>query len=130
MIFGKKNRKDPTSPANSKKSLTAVQTSNKSFRKAGSTSSAPAVGGSPTGDESLLGNLSPTSYAQQFDALDQVVAAATTSDSAKNHNNHRAGSLPHNNPHHHHHQQQQQQRSVATTTTPPPSTPITKCSTR
>eukprot|EP00579_Thalassiosira_antarctica_P008450 CAMPEP_0201901478 /NCGR_PEP_ID=MMETSP0902-20130614/54375_1 /ASSEMBLY_ACC=CAM_ASM_000551 /TAXON_ID=420261 /ORGANISM="Thalassiosira antarctica, Strain CCMP982" /LENGTH=333 /DNA_ID=CAMNT_0048435429 /DNA_START=501 /DNA_END=1499 /DNA_ORIENTATION=- len=88
MIFGKKNKKDPTSPNNNKKgSLPSIQTANKGYRKSTGGSAmggssvmsggGSAMGGSSTaGGESMLSTLSPTSYAQQFDALDQVVAAA------------------------------------------------------
>eukprot|EP00581_Thalassiosira_minuscula_P010814 CAMPEP_0183729484 /NCGR_PEP_ID=MMETSP0737-20130205/30438_1 /TAXON_ID=385413 /ORGANISM="Thalassiosira miniscula, Strain CCMP1093" /LENGTH=169 /DNA_ID=CAMNT_0025961683 /DNA_START=454 /DNA_END=960 /DNA_ORIENTATION=- len=81
-FFNKKNKKDATSPSfgNSKKSLPSIQTTpNKIYRKTsgglGGGSAGPGGGGtSAVGD---LSTLSPSSYAQQFDDLDAVVASAT-----------------------------------------------------
>ncbi len=90
MIFGKKKR-DPTAPSSKqphgkstdkKKDFVTSQQSN--------SGSAGGVGGTGGLDESLLSDLSPTSYARQFEVLDQVVAAASSTLV----NNSRSGSLP------------------------------------
>ena len=84
MIFGKKKKDLPGSPNSSKVKPPAIRTdvggafspplSTKSHQRSSKKNSGTAGVG---GGESLLSNLSPKSYAQQFDALDQVVALAT-----------------------------------------------------
>lgn len=70
-----KKKSGPSSPKPSKQQASAIRTNHNS----GSQSSTTAAGAdTPSGgDASLLSELSPTSYAKQFDDLDQMVALAT-----------------------------------------------------
>jgi hypothetical protein len=92
MVFGKKKR-DPTAPSSKQPDVKSTDKKKDFVNSQHSSNSGSAGGVGGTGgldDEFLLSNLSPTSYARQFEALDHVVAAASSTMVNKN----RSGSLP------------------------------------
>ncbi|KAL7489239.1 hypothetical protein ACHAW6_014869 [Cyclotella cf. meneghiniana] len=81
MIFGKKKSKEhpsPSAPASRKAQPKAPPPPPPArSKKAGYNGQPPPLSTTAGGDSSLLSNLSPTSYAKQFDDLDNVVALAS-----------------------------------------------------